>query len=118
MTKIKVPSGYLSHGQLYTHHPRKGAPKRIAEAQPVIGHRSRIKAHASGLTDPVDDLPLQEKMTFGQGPVPVHPGMQSKSLYLRGKPRDHRPELMCAARSLDEYSTGDGFARRTSFTKV
>jgi hypothetical protein len=61
-------------------HPRNGAPKRTAVAQPVPGQKRQRTGephpYHHGVT--VDDAPNKSK-TF-TGTIPVHPGMTSKQV--------------------------------------
>ncbi|MGY3441106.1 hypothetical protein [Bradyrhizobium sp. USDA 4473] len=108
---IKLPSGmHLRNGQLHvpaavvgekSHNagpinPRLGGKPKLLppEIPAVIGHRSRTKAHRSGVSHPLDDEPLQQKNIFREGAAPkTHPGMVSRSQHLRGKPGDAQAEL-------------------------
>lgn len=125
---IKLPSGHLRHGQLHVPaavvgekphnagpiNPRKGAPKMTRDPEPVIGHRSRTKAHRSGVSHPLDDeTALMPKNISRDGPPKIHPGMVSRSQHLRGTPGDASEELERAASLCKSGKPMNDIARRS-----
>ncbi|MGY2983822.1 hypothetical protein [Bradyrhizobium sp. USDA 4508] len=122
MSKLKVPGGYISNGQLYhAAHARKGAPKNIATPEIAHGQKRQTKGalHPWAHGQAVDDTVLEKKFRTG-APIPPHPDQMASRARARGdrgKPGDHAPELKRAANASTEYMTAHDMARRTRYSK-
>jgi hypothetical protein len=84
-------------------HPRNGAPKRIVEAAPVPGQRSRIApSHPfrHGAPAPLDDEPLEKFSKTYEQEIPVHPNMTSTPVPDDARRGKHEPEM--ASKVLNE----------------